>query len=94
LRGLSFKEQVPLPLLYKGLAVGIGYRVDFVVENELVIELKTVEKLLPQHCSQVLTYLRLLDLPQGFLMNFSVGRLADGIKSILNPRATRAPKPI
>jgi GxxExxY protein len=84
---LSFRQQVPLPIAYKGIDVGIGYRVDFIVENELVIELKTVERVLPIHDAQVLTYLRLLGIRQGFLINFNTRRVSDGVKSYLNSRA-------
>jgi GxxExxY protein len=88
LRGLAFKRQVCLPVTYKGVNLGTGYRVDFVVEGELVVELKTVERLLPVHDAQVLTYLRVLNLPQGLLINFNVPLLKRGIRSILNSRAT------
>ena len=60
---------------------------DFVVEDELVVELKAVDHVLPIHKAQLMTYLRLLDLRQGFLINFNVTRLVDGVTSILNPRA-------
>ena len=86
LNRVCFREQVPLPISYKGIDVGLGYRVDFVVEGELLLELKTVERVLPIHDAQVLTYLRLLGLHQGFLINFNARRLVDGVKSILNSR--------
>jgi len=86
LQGLSFRQEVELPLVYKGIPIGIGYRVDFVVEGELVLELKTVERLLPIHNAQMMTYLRQLHLRQGLLINFNVGRLIDGVRSLLNTR--------
>jgi len=74
---------VPLPIHYKGVDVGLGYRVDFLFDRELVVEFKTVERLLPIHQSQLLTYMRLLGVRQGFLINFNVRRLTDGLKSML-----------
>jgi GxxExxY protein len=93
LQGLRFRQQVALPIAYKGLAVGIGYRVDFIVEEDLVLELKTVERLLPVHDAQVLTYLRILGLRQGFLINFNMRKVTDGVRSLLNSR-TREPQDI
>jgi GxxExxY protein len=84
--GLAFRQQVPLQISYKGVEIGLGYRVDFLVEEELLLELKTVDRLLPVHDAQVLTYLRLLDLRQGFLLNFNTKRLMDGVRSLLNSR--------
>jgi GxxExxY protein len=85
--GVAFREQVPIPIAYKGRQLGVGYRIDFLVEEQLVIELKAVEQVLPIHGAQVLTYLRLMNLRQGFLINFNNKRLVDGVKSFLNPRA-------
>ena len=85
LRGLATVRQRVLPIDYKGILLDCGYRVDFVVENTLVIELKTVDRILPVHKSQVLTYLRLLQMRQGFVMNFNVALMRDGIKSVLLP---------
>jgi GxxExxY protein len=89
LQGIRFEQQVALPITYKGLQLGLGYRVDLVVEGELLIELKTTDRLLPVHTAQVLTYLRLLDLRQGFLLNFNVARMVEGIRSIMNSRTGR-----
>lgn len=85
LAGLKFACQVPLPVLYKGVHIDCGYRLDMVVEGCLLIELKSVERLLPIHDAQVMTYLKLTGLPQAFLMNFNVPRLKDGLKSYLIP---------
>jgi len=82
-RGLRFREQVALPVTYKGHDVGFGYRIDFLVEEEVVVELKSVERILPVHHAQVLTYLRLLRVRQAFLMNFNQRRLVDGLRSFL-----------
>jgi len=83
LRGIRFDAEVPIPLSYKGLRLDCGYRVDFIVEGSLVVELKAVEKVLPIHHAQALTYLKLLGLRQGLILNFNVPRLVDGVKSFL-----------
>ena len=83
LHGLKSAWQVPLPIAYKGVYLACGYRVDCVVENELLVELKTVERLLPIHYAQTLTYLKLLRLRQALLINFNSRRLVDGLKSFL-----------
>ena len=82
-RRLSFREQLVLPVAYKGQNVGLGYRIDFLVEEELILELKSVERILPVHHAQVLTYLRVMKLRQAFLMNFNQRRLIDGLRSVL-----------
>ncbi len=82
LQGLAFEKEKPIPLGYKGLNLDCGYRVDFLVENLVVVELKAVEKLLPIHQAQVLTYLKLLNLKLGILLNFNVPMLKEGIKRI------------
>jgi GxxExxY protein len=85
LHEIPFETNVPVRLNYKGIDVGYAYRADFVVEGKLLLELKSVESLLPVHKVQVLTYLRLLKLRQGLLINFNVPVLRQGIKSVLNP---------
>src|SRR5207342_3021897 len=72
LRGLTFVADVPVPLDYKGEPVGCAYRADLVVGGELLVELKSVAEVLPVHSAQVLTYLRLLNLRNGLLINFNV----------------------
>ncbi|MFM2397423.1 MAG: hypothetical protein RLZZ144_673 [Pseudomonadota bacterium] len=79
-RDLSFKRQVSLPLQYKSLTLDCAYRMDIVVDNRLILELKAVEKLLPIHDAQLLTYLRLSGLKTGLLLNFNVPLLKDGLK--------------
>lgn len=71
-------------MFYKGTRLSCGYRVDFIVGAELVLEVKAVERILPIHHAQVLTYLRLLGLHRALLMNFNVPRLVDGLKSFLH----------
>jgi GxxExxY protein len=82
LRGLRFDCQRPLAIDYKGALVRCAYRLDLVIEDTVVIELKTVEALLPIHVAQVVTYLRLTGLPVGLLVNFNVRLLKDGIRRL------------
>ena len=70
-------------MVYKGVSLDCGYRADFVVEGQLLLEIKSVEELSRLHMAQMLTYLRLAGLKQGLLMNFNVPRLADGLRSVL-----------
>ena len=79
LRGLKFRTEVPLPVQYKAVKLDCGYRIDFVVDEKIAIELKSVEKLAPIHESQLLTYLRLSGLRVGLLINFNVRILRQGI---------------
>lgn len=81
-RGISVKQQVPIPVFYKGSNVGIGFRADIIVENALLLELKTVESFAPIHLAQVITYLRLLNIKRGYLLNFNTTRLKHGIKRV------------
>lgn len=83
LRGVRFRTQVELPVEYKGVRLEVGYRMDFVVEERLLLELKAVERLLPIHDAQVLTYLRLSGLKTGLLLNFAGKILKDGIRRIV-----------
>jgi GxxExxY protein len=82
-RGLRFERQVPVPLTYRSTHVECSYRVDFVIEGQLVVELKSIERFIPLHTAQLITYLKLLGLQQGLLINFNVSRLVDGVKSVL-----------
>ncbi len=79
LRGLKFERQVPLPVVYKGVRLDCGYRIDLILENSVIRELKAVDALLPVHDSQLLTYLRLTGKRVGLLLNFNVPVLRDGI---------------
>lgn len=81
--GLKVDRQVPLPVVYKEVRLDLGYRLDMVVANELVIELNTVEKLLPIHQAQLLTYLKLSKFKTGLLLNFNSPVLKDGIKRMV-----------
>ncbi|MFZ6780674.1 GxxExxY protein [Undibacterium sp. Ji83W] len=82
LRKLSFKRQVSLDIAYKGIQVESAYRLDLVVEDSLVLELKAIESLLPVHTAQLLTYLRLTGYKTGLLINFMVPVLKSGIKRV------------
>ena len=84
LRGFESVRQLSLPIRYKDLVVPEAYRIDLLVANCLVIELKTVEALLPIHSAQVLTYLRMSDHHLGLLINFQTVRLTDGIKRLVH----------
>ncbi len=79
IRGLNYNRQVDLPLTYKGIQLDCGYRLDIVIEDRVLLELKCVEKLLPIHEAQLLTYLRLGGIKIGLLMNFNVPVMRDGI---------------
>jgi GxxExxY protein len=84
LRAIPHVRQRPLPLVYKSRAIETGYRIDLLVDDRLVVELKAVEKLLPLHSTQVLTYLRLGNFPLGLLINFNVHRLIEGLERVTN----------
>lgn len=78
--GLIFRRQVPLPVVYKAVRLDCGYRIDVVVEQQVILELKTVERLIPVHDAQLLTYLKLSGLRTGLLLNFHSPVLKDGIR--------------
>ena len=80
LRGLAVERQKPVPLVYKGLALPCGYRLDLLVAQTVVVEVKAVERLLPLHEAQILSYLKLAHCPVGLIINFDVTVLRDGIK--------------
>lgn len=83
LRDIAFERQVDLPVTYKGIELSCGYRMDLVIGDTVVAELKTVEKLLPIHEAQLLTYLRLSGKRIGLLLNFNAAVLRDGIKRMV-----------
>ena len=80
LRKINFERQKPVPVVYKGFTLEVGFRIDVLVEDTVVLELKSVEALLPIHDAQLINYLRLTDKPVGFLVNFNVPRIKEGIK--------------
>ncbi len=83
-RGLEVRCEVGLPLKYEDVTLDIGYRVDIVIEGKVMLELKAVEKLLPIHEAQLLSYLKLSECKLGFLLNFNVYRMKDGIRRMVN----------
>ena len=78
--GILFQMEVPLPVRYKDILLDCGYRIDLLVRGELIVEIKSVEALLPIHQAQILTYMRLANVPIELLINFNVTRLQTGIK--------------
>lgn len=83
-RGFRVSRQVSVPLRYKSIVIENAFKIDLLVENQLVVELKSVEKLIPLHGKQVLTYLRVMNLPLGFLMNFGEATFKSGVRRIAN----------
>lgn len=83
LNGVGFKLELPLPVKYKGIYIECGYRIDMLVENEIILELKSVEELKGIHEAQLLTYMKLAGMKQGFLVNFNVQLLKNGLKSFV-----------
>ena len=81
--GLEFKRQVPLPVVYKAIKLECAYRMDILVDQRLIVELKTVDQLLPIHQAQLLTYLKLGGIRTGLLLNFHAPVLKDGIKRLV-----------
>jgi GxxExxY protein len=84
LRSIPYEREVSLNVKYKGLDFDSAYRLDLLVSNEVIVELKSVEKLLPVHNAQLLSYLRLMNKTVGFLINFNVPLIKDGIHRIVN----------
>lgn len=83
-RGLEVTKQKPLPLEYEDVQLEIGYRVDLLVENKVIIEIKSVEALNDVHLAQVLNYLKLSDCKLGLLINFNVSLIKNGIRRVVN----------
>ncbi|MGN6691765.1 MAG: GxxExxY protein [Sphingopyxis sp.] len=83
-RGLDVQRQAPIPIRYGGVELPEGFRADLLIEEKLLVELKSVERLSPLHGKQVLTYLRLLGLPLGLLINFGGETFKEGVRRIAN----------
>jgi GxxExxY protein len=77
---IPFQMELPLPVRYKDLLLDCGYRIDLLVSGDLIVEIRSVETLLPIHQAQILTYMRLTKVPLGLLINFNVTKLRNGIK--------------
>ena len=86
LANICFERQVPLPIIYKSLPLDCGYRLDFLVERRVVLELKAVDALQPIHQAQLLTYLKIGRWPIGLLINFNAPVLKKGIKRMVHSR--------
>lgn len=89
-RGFGLREQVAMSLRYEEITLDVGYRLDMLIDERLVVELKSVEKLLPLHIAQVVSYLKLANRRAGLLLNFNTVHLRDGIRRIVNPSATKS----
>lgn len=83
-KGLNVKSQVPLPVSYKGLLLEAGYRIDILVEEKVIIEVKAVDKLAEIHTAQILTYLKLTKLKLGLVINFNTVKVIEGLKRVVN----------
>lgn len=83
INNIPFTLQYPLPVTYKGIRLDCGYRVDLLVDNSIIVELKSIDKILPIHEAQLLTYMKLSDISIGLLMNFNVKYIKDGIKRMV-----------
>ena len=81
--GMRFKLQHPLPVEYKNIKLDCGYRIDVFIEDRIIVELKSVDKILPIHQAQLLTYMKLSNISIGLLINFNVKYLKDGIKRMV-----------
>lgn len=92
---LKVEQQKPLPVIYREVKLECGYRLDLMIENEVIVEIKSVEKLLPIHKAQLMSYLKLADRKVGLLINFNVELLKDGIQRVVNnfPDSLRTLRP-
>ena len=81
--GIKFQTQHPQPVVYKGIQLDCGYRIDFIAEEELVLELKSVQKISDLHVAQLMTYLKLAGMKTGLLLNFNVAKLKDGLRRVV-----------
>ncbi|OQX90545.1 MAG: GxxExxY protein [candidate division Zixibacteria bacterium 4484_95] len=83
-RALDIQTQVGLPLEYEDVVLGVGYRLDILIERKVILKLKAVDRLMPIHEAQILSYLKLSKCKLGFLLNFNVYRMKDGIRRMVN----------
>lgn len=82
--GLNVKQQEPLPVFYKGIEIPIGLKLDLLIENKLIVEIKSVKELQDIHTAQLITYLKISNIELGLLLNFNETRVKNGIKRIVN----------
>jgi GxxExxY protein len=94
LRGIPFERQKAVGVRYKGLVIDCGYRLDVVVERRIILELKAVERLLPIHTAQLVTYLKLAEMSVGLLVNFNVRVLKEGLKRVWAHGSVFSPSPL
>jgi len=83
-RGLSVERQLLMPISYENLKINDAYKLDLLVEGQVIIEVKSIDHILPVHFSQVMTYLKLIELKNGMLLNFKVALMKDGIHKVFN----------
>ena len=84
LRGINFEKQKYMPVSYKGQTIDCSYRIDLIVESKVIVELKSVNSILPIHKLQILNYLKLSNMLLGLIINFNVPKLKEGIKRVIN----------
>lgn len=82
--GCAIDRQLPINIHYDGLSIEHAFRIDLLINKQLVVEIKSTEQTLPVHCKQVLTYLRLMDLPVGLVLNFGTPTFKDGVRRLVN----------
>lgn len=83
-KGLKVESQVPVPIRYKGMHLDAGFRIDLLVHDRVIVELKAVEKIQPIHTAQILTYLKMTELRMALILNFNVTMMRSGVKRIVN----------
>ena len=83
-RGLQVKKEQPIPVIYENIKLELGFRADLIVENKIIIEIKSIESIAPVHLKQLRTYLRLTNKKLGLLINFNVELIKDGIRRVVN----------
>ena len=83
-RGFAVEQELGLPVVYRGNTLDVGYRIDLWINKKVIVEIKAVEKLMPIHNAQLLSYLKLSKCKLGFLLNFNVVHMKDGIKRVVN----------
>ena len=89
--GLKVDRQMPINLAYEGIDIPSAFRVDLLVDDRVIIEIKSVEQTLPVHAKQIITYLRMMGLTHGFVMNFGTATFKDGVRRLLNDPNVFAP---
>lgn len=83
-QGLAVERQVSMPVAYESVRLDVGYRIDLLLERKVIVEIKAVDRVIPAHLAQILTYLKLGGYKLGFLLNFNVAHMRDGIKRVAN----------